>query len=204
MRLQLYGTALRVAHLSSCKRLSGCGRHTISSWSLLFASSTLILCASCSHAALFTEAAPELADLSAGSAALLQGPGDAELNEPTFQVLDPETASLTASQPLAILKDTWPVSLYPALFVLPVTGSLAIIAGEPRPCPSKQLGFDLMLVQCGSSARPVRLPTPASEPGSLFWCICDALKRLSRREPGVAPYPGPTSGSCSSNAPLAH
>ena len=56
--------------------------------------------------------------------------GDASLYEDSYQLLTPSTGALSQPAPLPVLTDTWPVNLYPAIFVLPITSSIAVFAGE--------------------------------------------------------------------------
>eukprot|EP00891_Asterochloris_glomerata_P003681 jgi/Astpho2/3681/Aster-04872 len=55
--------------------------------------------------------------------------GDASLYEDSYQLLTPSTGSLSPPASLPVLTDTWPVNLYPAIFVLPITSSIAVFAG---------------------------------------------------------------------------
>ena len=56
--------------------------------------------------------------------------GDASLYEDSYQLLTPSTGALSQPAPLPVLTNTWPVNLYPAIFVLPITSSIAVFAGE--------------------------------------------------------------------------
>jgi hypothetical protein len=51
------------------------------------------------------------------------------VNNPTYQVLNTTTGAITAPVNLTLLQATWPVNLYPFVAVMPVTGSVAILAG---------------------------------------------------------------------------
>lgn len=71
--------------------------------------------------------------------------GDASLYEDSYQLLTPSTGSLSPPASLPVLTDTWPVNLYPAIFVLPITSSIAVFAGGacadlPSHCPVHNLG----------------------------------------------------------------
>ena len=71
--------------------------------------------------------------------------GDASLYEDSYQLLTPSTGALSAPATLPVLTDTWPVNLYPAIFVLPITSSIAVFAGEACAdllghCPAHSLG----------------------------------------------------------------
>lgn len=46
-----------------------------------------------------------------------------------LQIFNVNSGSITAPANLPILTRTWPINLYPYLFVLPQTGSLLVIAG---------------------------------------------------------------------------
>ena len=49
---------------------------------------------------------------------------------PLLQIFDATSGSISAPVTLPILSRSWPVNLYPYLFVLPQTGSILVVAGS--------------------------------------------------------------------------
>ncbi|KAK9829506.1 hypothetical protein WJX72_006255 [[Myrmecia] bisecta] len=71
----------------------------------------------------------------AGGALIPAGGYNATTNQPaansgTFQIYNFASRAISAASPLPILADTGPVNLYPPLFLLPVSGSLLVMAGN--------------------------------------------------------------------------
>lgn len=54
---------------------------------------------------------------------------DSALNEPSYQLYNAASGVITDPVNLPILTRTWPINLYPYMSVLPVTGSILVIAG---------------------------------------------------------------------------
>lgn len=93
---------------------------------------------------------------------------DSSLNEPTYQLYNSASGVITDPATLPILTRTWPVNLYPYMTVLPVTGSLLVIAGAQTDIyngegnPSAFTGIDTRYPAIPNLPIPVSYPQTAT------------------------------------------
>ncbi|KAK9812389.1 hypothetical protein WJX73_007024 [Symbiochloris irregularis] len=111
---------------------------------------------------------PTLATLPSGSVFVAGGAiteaggydgADPRYNNPSYQIYSPLYKTMTPSVFMQQLEDTWPISLYPWLFLMPFSGSMLMMAGNQTRV-YRNVDFSL---DAGYASVP-DLPVPISHP----------------------------------------